>query len=58
MSFATMVVEVRESVMQQYQGIGWKELILEQLSRHMKCREVNKERLRHDTHLEISQRIH
>jgi hypothetical protein len=53
-----MVVEVRESVMQQYQGIGWKELILEQLSRHMKCREVNKERLRHDTHLEISQRIH
>jgi hypothetical protein len=42
-----------ESVMQNYQESSWKEMILEQLSRHFMCREVNKERLRHDTHLEI-----
>ena len=47
-----------ESAMQKYQETSWKELILEQLSRHFMCRGVNKERLRHDTHLEISQRIH
>jgi hypothetical protein len=30
---------------------------LDQLSRRIKCREVNKERLRHDTHLESHKEI-
>lgn len=52
-----MVFGVGEIAMRQYQESSWKEFILEQLPRHMKCREVNKERLRHDTHSEMHKEV-
>ena len=55
--FVKMVLGVRETALQQHQESSWKELILEQLPRHFMCREVNKERLRHDTHLSMHKEV-